>query len=74
MRGDNSIALVRRRKFRRVNENVARKENQEECVAPTTARSPGRPPGYALMVASDKRSRLQPISKSNRHPCLFVCR
>jgi hypothetical protein len=45
MRGDNSIALVSSRKFRAVNENVARKENQEECVAPTTARSPGRPPG-----------------------------
>jgi len=53
MRGDNSIALVRRRKFRLLNKNVARKENQEECVAPTTARSPGRPPGCALMVASE---------------------
>jgi hypothetical protein len=66
MRGDNSIALVSSRKFRAVNENVARKENQEECVAPTTARSPGRPPGCALMVAIDKQSRLQPISKQNR--------
>jgi hypothetical protein len=65
MRGDNSIALVRRRKFRLLSKNVARKENQEECVAPTTARSPGRPPGCALMVASDKRSRLQPISKGS---------
>ena len=42
--------------FRAADKNVARKENQEECVAPTTARSPGRPPGCALMVASDKRS------------------
>ena len=67
MRGDNSIALVSCRKFRAVNKNVARKENQEECVAPTTARSPGRPPGCALMVASKKRSRSQPISKKNRH-------
>ena len=74
MRGDNSIALVSSRKFRAVNENVARKENQEECVAPTTARSPGRPPGCALMVASDKRSRLQPISKKNRHRLFFCCK
>ena len=42
--------------FRVADKNVARKENQEECVAPTTARSPGRPPGCALMVASDRRS------------------
>ena len=48
MRGDNSIALVSSWKFRAVNENVARKENQEECVAPTTARSPGRTPRAAL--------------------------
>ena len=45
MRRDNSIAFGEAKEFRALNENVARKENQEECVAPTTARSPGRPPG-----------------------------
>ena len=52
MRRDNSIAFGEAKEFRALNENVARKENQEECVAPTTARSPGRPPGCVLMVAS----------------------
>jgi hypothetical protein len=34
MRGDNSIALVSSRKFRAVNENVARKENQRRVRGP----------------------------------------
>ena len=41
------------------NKNVAREENRNDRVAPTTARSNGIPAGCALMVASD--SRLQPI-------------
>ena len=58
--------------FRVANKNVARKEIQAECVAPTTARSPGRPPGCALMVASESAiRRMQPIFKKNRHSRLF---
>ena len=42
-----------------LNKNVAREENRNDRVAPTTARSNGIPAGCALMVASYRR--LQPI-------------
>lgn len=52
------------------NKNVAREENRNDRVAPTTARSNGNPAGCALMVASD--SRLQPIPSITVGACQDV--
>ena len=52
------------------NKNVAREENRNDRVAPTTARSNGNPAGCALMVASDKR--LQPIPSTTVGACQDV--